>query len=201
MRLAVVIAAGSLLAIAIGGCTEAPTELTLAEQVEKLTKSNDELGVQLERVESEKHQLENQVRALSGLSSEIRLENLYDLKTVTLGNYTNLYDKDKDGSKEKLIVYLKLVDAQGDFIKASGAVDIELWDLSKEPADALLGGWHKEPADLKKLWYSTLMGTHYRLVLDVSDAVEKFEEPLTVKVTFTDYITGKVFRLQKVIEP
>ena len=201
MRLAMVIAAGSLLTIAIGGCTEVPTELTLTEKVENLTKSNDELGVQLKRVESEKLQLENQVRTLSGLSSEIRLENLYSLKTVTLGKYTNLYDKDNDGAKEKLIVYLKLVDEQGDFIKASGAVEVELWDLSKSPADALLGSWHREPADLKKLWYSTVMGSHYRLVFDISDIVEKFEEPLTVKATFTDYITGKVFRLQKVIKP
>ncbi|GAI66166.1 unnamed protein product, partial [marine sediment metagenome] len=31
--------------------------------------------------------------------------------------------------------------------------------------------------------------------------IDEFEEPLTVKVTFTDYLAGKVFTEQKVIKP
>lgn len=207
MRAAIVIMVGSILAITIG-CNETPAELILTEKIEKLTEEKDHLAkeknqleVQLKRVESENQQLGNQVRTLSGLPANIRLENLYSLQDVRLTRYTNLYDKNNDGQKEKLIVYLKLIDEQGDFIKASGAVDVELWDLSKEPADALLGHWHVEPGELKKLWYYAIIGYNYRLTFDVADIVEKFEEPLTIKVTFADYITGKMFKLQKVIEP
>jgi hypothetical protein len=33
------------------------------------------------------------------------------------------------------------------------------------------------------------------------ETIDDFEEPLTVKVAFTDYLTGKVFKEQKEIKP
>ena len=39
------------------------------------------------------------------------------------------------------------------------------------------------------------------MTFDVGDVVDKFESPLTVKMTLTDYMTGKVFKEQKVIKP
>ncbi|GAH67953.1 unnamed protein product, partial [marine sediment metagenome] len=55
--------------------------------------------------------------------------------------------------------------------------------------------------ELKKLWFATLITINYRLTFDVADKITGDEEALTVKVTFTDYLTGKVFTEQKVIKP
>ena len=45
-----------------------------------------------------------------------------------------------------------------------------------------------------------LLDAGARLVV-VADKIDEFEGPLTLNVSFTDYLTGKVFKEQKVIKP
>ena len=142
-----------------------------------------------------------QIKTLAGIEHELRFENLYNLQNVKIHKYTNLYDKDNDGRYEKLIVYIQPIDEQGDVVKAAGSVDVQLWDLNKDAADAKLGQWHVKPNELKELWFATLITINYRLTFDLPEPIENFNQPLTVKLTFTDYLTGKVFQEQKVIEP
>lgn len=174
---------------------------SVQEQIDELRLTNTQLTQQIEQSDAEKARLKKQIGVLAGLEPKVRFEHLYDLQQVKITRYTGLYDKDKDGKKEKLIVYLQPFDKEGDIVKATGAVDVQLWDLNKEQSKALVGQWRVEPDELKKLWFSTLVTINYRLTFDVSDKVETFEEPLTVKVTFTDYLSGKVFDEQKVIKP
>jgi len=183
------------------GCEDMSSgQITLAEQVDKLNQEKTQLQQQIEQAKAKNEKLRKQMQVLSALPEQVKGENLYRLQRVKIGGYTNFYDKDKDGKKEKLIVYLQPIDQDGDIIKAAGAVEIQLWDLSKEKEQALLDEWQVEPNELKKLWFTALR-THYRLTFGIADKIDKFEEPLTVKVTFTDYLTGKVFQEQKVIKP
>jgi cell division protein FtsB len=181
------------------GCENSKNNLT--EQIVTLRDEKLELAHQLEQARAANEQAKRQIQVLSGLSPEVRLENLYDLQKVKITRYTNLYDKDKDGRFEEMIVYLQPVDAEDDIVKASGSVDVQLWDLNKAGDKALLGQWSIAPAELKKMWFATVVTINYRLVFDVSGIVEKFDRPITVKVTFTDYLSGKVFDEQMVIEP
>ena len=187
----------------IAGCENANSIRTpLVEQIGNLTEQKKQLENQLEQTRAENKQLTKQMQVLSGLPEEVKGENLYRLQKIKIGKYTGFFDKNDDGKKEKLIVYIQPVDKEGDIIKATGAVDVQLWDLDSSQANqALLGQWHVEPDELKKLWFATLITINYRLTFDVGDKVEKFNEPLTVKVTFTDYLTGRVFKEQKVIRP
>lgn len=183
------------------GCLEINKEQTnLAEQIDKLKEQNAQLQKQVEQVKDENEELKGQVQVLSGVPEQVKGENLYHLKKIKIGRYTNLYDKDKDGEKERLIVYIQPIDEDGDIIKAAGYVSVQLWNLSKERDQALLCKGHVEPEELKKLWFSALM-THYRLEFNVTGKIDEFKDPLTVKVAFTDYLTGKVFKEQKVIKP
>ncbi len=182
-----------------GGCEN--NKDTLAEQVVALREQKLELTHQLEKAEAAGEQAKSQIQVLSGLSPQVRLENLYDLQKIKVTRYTNLYDKDDDGKYEKLIVYIQPLDAEGDIIKAAGAVDVELWDLSKPADKSLLGKWSVGPGQLKTMWFATFITINYRLVFDVSEIIDKFDRPLTVKVTFTDYLSGRVFTEQKVIKP
>jgi len=186
----------------IVGCENANSIRTpLVEQIGNLTEQKTQLEKQLEQSKAENKQLTKQMHVLSGLPEEVKGENLYHLQKIEIGKYTGFFDKDEDGQKEKLIVYIKPIDEEGDIIKASGTVDVQLWDLnSSEANQALLGQWHVEPDELKKLWIAFLV-TNYKLIFDIADKVQSFDEPLTVKVTFTDYLTGKVFKEQKVIKP
>jgi len=191
---------GCLLIVA-AGCANGDKESPLAEQIQLLKQEKTQLTRQVEQSKNENEQLKKQIQALSALPEEAKSEGLYHLQGFEITRYTNFYDKDKDGQKEKLIVYIQPLDEEGDIIKATGAVDVQLWDLNKEANQALLGQWHVAPGQLKKLWFATVVTINYRLTFDVADKIDDFEEPLTVKVAFTDYLTGKVFKEQKVIEP
>jgi hypothetical protein len=191
---------GCLLIVA-AGCANGDKESPLAEQIQLLKREKTQLTHQVERSKNENEQLKKQIQVLSALPEEAKAENLYRLQRIKITRHTNFYDKDKDGQKEKLIVYIQPLDEEGDIIKATGAVDVQLWDLNKEANQALLGQWHVAPDQLKKLWFATMITINYRLTFDIADKVKSFDEPLTVKVTFTDYLSGKVFKEQKVIKP
>jgi len=186
--------------LSVAGCQQPNQKESLSAQIERLIQENTDLQKQIEQSESENKQFKQQIQVLSGLPKEVKLENLNLLDKIKIGRYTGFFDKDDDGKKEKLIVYIQPVDKQGDTIKVAGAVDVQLWDLNKTDSEALLDEWRVEPDELKKLWFATLITINYRLTFDVADKIESMEEPLTVKVTFTDYLTGKVFKEQNVIK-
>ena len=200
MRTVTIILAGCLLVIA-ASCDNAGSRASTAKEINTLRQERTQLTRQFEQSKSETEQLKEHIQFLTGSPPEARLEYIDRLQGIKIGGYTNLYDKDKDGRKEKLIVHIQPIDHDGDIIKAAGAVDVQLWDLNKDNGQALLGQWHFEPNELKKLWFAKFLSTSYRLTFDVADKIDEFEEPLTVKVTFTDYLTGKVFKEQKVIKP
>ena len=190
------------LLVAAAGCESTGSQkIPPAKQIQTLKQEKKQLARQIEQSKAEAEQLKKQIQILSDLPPEAKFENLYHLQRTKITRYTNLYDKDKDGKKEKLIVYIQPIDEEGDIVKATGAVDVQLWDLNKENGQALLGQWHVKPDELKKLWFATLITINYRLTFDVADKITGDEEALTVKVTFTDYLTGKVFKEQKVIKP
>jgi hypothetical protein len=196
VRTITIILVGCLLAIA-AGCESG----NLAKEVKTLRQEKAELKSQIGQSKSEAEQLKSQVQVLSNLPPGVRLEDLYDLQKIRITRYTNLYDKDNDGKKEKLLVYIQPIDEEDDIVKATGAVDVELWDLNKEDGQAQLGQWHVTPGELKKLWFATLVTINYKLTFDVADKITGDEKALAVKVTFTDYPSGKVFEEQKIIKP
>jgi hypothetical protein len=195
-----VVLAGAIVSFAIAfviGCGEkGPVEVRReAVSQEAMLKSR------AEQAEKEKEQLKKQVETLSQLPVGKRAEAVYSLKEVKIGRFTNLYDEDKNGTKETLIVYVQPIDETGDVIKAAGAAEVQLWDLNKSNGEALLSKWSVEPNELKTKWFDSLAMTGYRLTYAASSLVGKFDRPLTVKITFTDYLSGKVFTDQKAIKP
>ena len=125
--------------------------------------------------------------------------NPYELTTLRIAKISNFFDKDSDGTQEKLVVYVQPIDTEGDVVKAAGTVAVQLWNLSNPNGEALLGQWKVEPAELRKLWFNSLTTTSYRLTFDRPEAVGVLSEPLTLKVTFTDYLTGESFPSPTVI--
>jgi hypothetical protein len=185
------------------GCDSAGRSAQPA-QTRQSTEEKTRLQNQLEQARRENELLKKQIEVLSNLPGDVRAENLYHLKAIRIGRYTNFYDNDKDGKKETLTVYIHPIDEVGDAIKAAGAFDVQLWDLSSPPKEAMLGQWRIEPESVKKMWFATLLANNYRLTFDASKIIDQLgpgATALTVKVTFTDYLSGRVFTDQRVIKP
>jgi hypothetical protein len=152
------------------------------------------------KLAAENKQLKEQLEALRGIDRPARIEALSTLNAIEITGRSGLYDKNKDKKNETLIVYLKPIDDMGDVIKEAGAVEIELWNLSvKNSQEALLKSWAIEPKELKKNWSGSLMTSYYKLQFDVNSVLTGKEKDLTLKAQFTDYLTGKVLKAQKVI--
>ena len=199
MRTIIILFAVCLLSLACG-CDNANRKPP-AEELQTLRRQTAQLTGEVQRLTAENTQLQKRLQTLARVPDDVRLEELYRVKSLKISRYTNLYDKDRDGKKEKLIIYFQPMDEDGDVIKSPGAVDVQLWDLNRDENQALLGQWRVDANQLRKLWFSTIVTINYRLTFDIADKVQNFDEPLTVKVTFTDYLTGKVFKEQRVIKP
>ena len=190
-------------ALAVGalvlGC-DGGTEKSLFSQIKLLAEERTELKLQVEKLQGENEELTKRVETLTSLGPEVRLEVLGRLESIEISGRSGLYDKDKNGTKETLVVYVRTIDDAGDAIKAVGSVEVQLWDLEAED-NARLAQWRIKHEELKRRWSSTVMTSYFRLMFDVSGLLGDNEKELTVKVTFTDYITGNILRKQKVIKP
>jgi hypothetical protein len=190
----------------VSGCENTGTagKPTPSQQVQQLTSQNTELQNQLEQAHAENAQLLKQSESLSKLPGDKRADAIYHLKSVKIGSYTNFYDDDKTPGatgKKKLVVYVQPIDETGDIVKAGGTVEVQLWDLNKKENEARLAQWQVEPNELKTLWLSGMLSSGYRLSFDAAGIVDKFDKPLTVKVNFTDYLSGMTFTEQFIIRP
>jgi len=173
-------------AIFLCGCAD-QTQKLQAEQIQKLQEENDSLGRQIE--------------TLSALSPEIRLEAISTLEKIKIKSRSGFYDKDRDGKKEVLKVYVQPIDSARDKIKAPGSVRVQLWDVNADPDAGLLREWQVGPEELKQMWVGTLMTHYYRLSFDVNDMPGGRDRELKLKVSFTDYVTGKIFEEHKIVRP
>jgi outer membrane murein-binding lipoprotein Lpp len=190
----------ALLMLSLAGCQKEKTE-NASSQIEKLKTQNSDLAVKLQQSQKESEQLKKQIQALRDFGENFKPEDIYNLQKINITRYTNLYDNDDDGKKDTLLVYIQPMDEYGDVVKATGLVEVQLWDLDRKEGQPLLGQWRVSPAELKKLWFATLITVNYRLSFNIVALVEKFDRPLTVKIKFTDYLSGKIFEEQKVIKP
>lgn len=180
----------------VGSARKDPLEI----EAQRLALEKAELMRDLQQNKAENAQLAEQIKALSALGPDRPLTP-YQLTSVRTSRYTNFYDKNNDGKREKLIVYLQPVDTAGDTVKAAGTVNVQLWNLNNPNGQALLDQWQVEPDELHRMWIRSMISSNYRLTFETPDALDVLAEPLTLRVIFTDYLTGEVFRAQQVIDP
>jgi len=183
------------------GCNKSDEKAQLIEKIDQLTTQNAELTSQIAQTESQNKQLTERIQVLSGLPEKVKGENLYTIQKIELNRFTGFYDKDKDGKNETLIVHVQLIDDNLDVVKAIGEAEVQLWDLNQPDGHAMLAKWNIAPEELKKTWTATMFTISYRLTFQIAEIVKNFDKPLTVKVKFTDYLTGRIFENQRVIKP
>jgi hypothetical protein len=126
-----------------------------------------------------------------------RLDELFTVHGLRIGRLTGGADLDsaKPG-EEGLKVYVVPTDQAGEDIKAAGSFTIEAFDLSQDK-DQKIGQWNFDLQQSKKGWYGSLL---YSYVLTCPWQKVPTHSKLTVKITFTDALTGRRFQTQRVVD-
>ncbi|MGC4032479.1 MAG: hypothetical protein QM754_12265 [Tepidisphaeraceae bacterium] len=90
-------------------------------------------------------------------------------------------------------LHLILTDDDGNDFKAAGAIAVDLFDLSD--AGRRVGQWNFDAAATRKMWNGT--GLRYEYVVECPWPQPPAGKEWTLKVTFTDALTGRVFTAEQ----
>ena len=186
-----------IIILSLAGCDKQQRPWDTLSECER---ENTDLTLHVQQLQNENTKLTEQLETSLGLEHDARLEAISTLQTVRIGKRTGFFDKDQDGTIETLVVYLEPKDTAQDSIKAPGQVTVELWDLKASEDNAQQSKWTVEPARLHTSWGGTIFHSYYRIKLPLEIVPEQGKE-YTLKINFTDYLTGKVLTDQKVIQP
>jgi outer membrane murein-binding lipoprotein Lpp len=185
-----IVAAGMLLA----GC--GPRQKPW-DRLENCKEENTNLSMQVDNLNTQNTQLKEQLTTALELDKDVRLEAIDTLEKIRIAKRTGFYDSDKDGAMETLAVYLRPIDTAQDSVKAAGKVIVQLWDLTK-PHNARISEWAVEPDELLTMWGGNIFDAYYRIKLPLEITPDPQKE-YTLKVIFTDYLSGKVLTDHNVV--
>lgn len=113
---------------------------------------------------------------------------LFTTHGIRLGRLTGQDDKG-------LVIHLIPTDDAGDDFKAAGGITVEAFDLAAE--GKRVGRWEFDAAKARSFWNGT--GLRYEYVVPCPWTDKPATSQLTVKVTFNDALTGRVFDTQQVV--
>jgi len=148
-----------------------------------------------DRASSELAEKQNRIDSLMKLGPK-RLDKLFYVQGIKLGNYTGGADFDDKAGDDGIKVFLRPIDSNGDTIKAAGSVTVQLYDLA-QPADKTLIGEYKWSVDeVAKAFSSGFISYQFTFKCPWKSGTPGHKE-ITVRVEFTDYLTGKQFNAQK----
>ncbi len=171
-----------------GGCTWVGESARLQAELDAAHQREGELQATIAAQEK-------LIAGLRGLGDK-RLEKLFHVEQIELGRYTGGVDTDDQPGDDAIKVYLRPMDRDGSTIKAAGDVTIQLYDLAEPPESNLIGEYKWSVDELSRQWSSGFMTYHFSFVCPWRADPPKHEE-ITVRVTFTDYLTGRTFSEQK----
>lgn len=183
--------------LAVAGC-KGPSKANI-----ELRRRNAELSEQVAQLQRQREADRATIRALEARQNTVphlpaeRLEQLFTTHGLVLGRLTGGADTDPDTpGDEALRIVATPQDQTGQAFKAAGAFEIELFDLALE-TDQRIGRWAFTTEQAMQRWIGTGLVSAY--VFELPWQQQPAHTELTVKVTFTDALTGRSFTEQKVI--
>ena len=127
-----------------------------------------------------------------------RVDKLFTTHGLRLGRLTGGWDGDVSVSGDEGIqVFTVPTDQAGDEIKATGTFVIDAFDLSKG-GEVRLGHWEFPTEEASKRWLGNAL--QYGFVFEVPWQRIPTGDEVTIRVTFTDELTRRVFTAQRAVK-
>lgn len=183
----------------LAGCDNGQTR-KLLETRQQLRDTRD----RVDTLQAENAQLADQLRAARRQIDTLRrlgdkrIENLPTIERVELGRYTGGIDTDDKPGHDAVRVLLEPIDRDGHAIKSAGEITVQLFDLGGGEGERLIAE-KTFPVDEARAHWKSGLGT-YRYSLEVPLKTPPPRSEITVRVSFTEYLTGKTFTAQKVVD-
>jgi hypothetical protein len=187
-----------MLALLLAGCAGKPNaaNIELRKENQRLQDRIVTLEQTLEAQRAAVRSLEQNATSVPTLPAD-RIDELFVTTGLSLGRLTGVADWDttRDGA-DGVKIYVVPTDATGDPLKAAGSFVVEAFDLSKD--QPRVGKWSFSVEESKALWLGSGLLYEYVLPCPMDWLPEAGE--LTIKVTFTEALTGRVFSVQKLVQ-
>jgi len=188
----VILAAGVL----SGGCGPSRGGASDAEQLAQARSELRDLRRENRELKDKIADQEEQIDTLLELG-EGRVEELFHVQRIALGRHSGAVDLDGDDEHDAIRVYLRPIDRDGSVVKAAGSVTIQMFDLANAPNENLIARYEWTPREISKKFSGGFMGQHFTFDCPVDKRSLQRDE-ITIRVGFTDYLTGKTFTAQEV---
>ena len=172
-----------------------------------LRKENKTLRDKVESLERQHHADVASLRAHEGAGGattvpslpQAQLEKLFTVHGIQFGRLTGPADWDANSpGDDGLKLYVTPTDNAGQPLKAAGSFVVEAFDLAAGDGKTRVGRWEFPLDDAAKNWVG--QATLYTYVLQAPWQSRPEHPDLTLKVTFTDALTGRSFTEQKVVK-
>jgi hypothetical protein len=193
-----------LLCAALAGCRSAARiaaendrlreqNIQLQSQNAQLATRNTELLAELQRSSATQGQVTAEIRAVTP-----------HVAGLSIGRLSFVANRETDGQKKVLTVYVHPVDGMGRFTQMVGTVAIHAALLPPD-ADALtVGRATFSPQQVRDMYRSFLTGTHYvfevPLTLPGDKSALMESRQVTVRVQYSDGWTGQVFTAERSVD-
>jgi hypothetical protein len=190
---------GAAMLLSVAGCpgpSRANIELRrqnqeLRSRIEELRRTRD---ADLARIQS----LERERTTVPTLPQE-QLDRLFTAHGLRFGRLTGGADLNPEQpGDEGLRIQVVPIDGMGQPLKAAGTFEVDAFDLERTHSP-LIGRWSFSIEEARESWFGTGLLYTYVLICPWQDVVPQRPE-LTVRVTFTDELTGRVFTEQRTVQ-
>ncbi len=185
-----------LSALACNGTTQSDPRVT---QIQELQDKLEQQGRMLAQKDEQIAAQATRIQSLQGLTGERAIENLVHVETIQIERLSGGFDEDGDGLDDGVVVYLKLLDQDGEAIKAAGRVRVRLMDLSQPSERQRVGELSMDPAVLRTQWYGRFLTSHYTLHVPWTGGQRPAGTSITILVTFEELLSGRSFQAQSVV--
>lgn len=183
--------------VLVAGCGPGPSRanIELRQQNQQLRDEIAELQRQRAADAATITALQRNATTVPSLPQE-RLEKLFTVAGIQLGRLTGGFDTDPSlPGDEAIRVQVVPTDQDGQPIKAAGSFVVQAFDLAA--ANPRVGEWRFDVDQAKSAWRGDALLYHYILTCPLKSPVE--HSSITLKVQFTDELTGRQFEQQRVI--
>ncbi|MGB7156918.1 MAG: hypothetical protein WBD40_02560 [Tepidisphaeraceae bacterium] len=192
------VVAVALIATALAGC-RSPSKANIELRKQNAALRDDVASLKLAHEDdlAAIKQLESRATTVPVLPHE-RLSTLFTAHGLKLGKLTGGWDADRETpGDEGLQIFVVPTDQDGDELKAAGSFVVEAFDLTKS-GETRLGRWEVSSEQAAKKWLGNALQYGYIIELPWQEAPTGDE--VTVRVTFTDELTGRAFDAQRVVQ-